>query len=89
MVTTPRSSAVWQALGFAWQFGYVVLVPLILLGLGGRLLDRWLHTAPWFFLGGMLLAIAVSMFGLIRKALQIFRDAERGDAPPHNAKDKP
>ncbi len=79
MAKTPRSNAVWQAFAYAWQFGYVVLVPLILLGLGGRLLDRWLHTAPWLFLGGMLLAVVISLFGLIRKALQIFHDAEEGE----------
>lgn len=75
MERSPQSSAVWQALSYAWQFGYTVAVPLVVFAVGGRYLDRVLGTKPWLFLAGLLIAIVLSMVGLIRKAISIFRSA--------------
>lgn len=47
-------------MGFAWDFGIVVVVPLVVLGVLGRYLDNKLATSPWLFLGGVVLAIIVS-----------------------------
>lgn len=51
---------VWQAIGFAWDFGIVVVIPLVALGVGGRLLDSKLGTSPWLFLTGAVVAIIIS-----------------------------
>ncbi|MBI4092534.1 MAG: AtpZ/AtpI family protein [Candidatus Kerfeldbacteria bacterium] len=53
-------SMVWQAIGFAWDFGIIVVVPLVALGVLGRFLDKRLNTSPWLFLGGAILAIIIS-----------------------------
>lgn len=55
-----QRSAFWQAMGFAWDFGIVVVVPLVAFGVLGRYLDRRLHTSPWLFLSGAILAIIIS-----------------------------
>ena len=70
-------TAFWRALGYAWQFGYTIAVPLVVFALLGRYLDATLKTAPWLFLVGILLAIASSSALLVRKALQITREFDR------------
>lgn len=69
-IPTPRSTLA-EALGIAWNFGFTVAVPLVLFALAGRFLDRRLHTHPWFFLAGALLAILTSTVLLVRKFKQL------------------
>ncbi len=73
MAKTPISNTTLQALSYAWQFGYTIVVPLVVLALLGRYLDRTLHTSPWFLLGGILLSIIISSVAVVMKALRIFR----------------
>lgn len=73
---TPKT-AFWQALAYAWQFGYSIAVPLVVFALLGRFLDGKLGTTPWLFLAGILLAIIASSVLLVRKAFQITRQLER------------
>jgi hypothetical protein len=54
----PASS--WSALGFAWELGYSIAIPLVLFALGGRYLDKKLGTSPWLLLGGLALAIVLT-----------------------------
>lgn len=39
-----------KAIGVAWTLPFELVVPMILGGGIGYLLDRWLHTAPLFLL---------------------------------------
>lgn len=83
MPKTPVSSTTLQALSYAWQFGYTIAVPLVVLALLGRFLDQKLGTSPWFLLGGILLSIIISSVAVVMKALSIFRDVgnENGKFP--------
>jgi len=72
---SPRSP-VWSALGLAWELGYLIIIPLIVFGLGGRGLDQWLGTSPWLFLSGMVLAVVLTTIFLIRKFSQLLRQME-------------
>lgn len=74
MPKTPVSNTTLQALSYAWQFGYTIVVPLVVFALLGRFLDRKLETSPWFLLGGILLSIIISSVAVVMKALRIFRD---------------
>lgn len=77
MEKTPSSRrAFWEAIGYAWQFGFTIVVPLVLFGIGGRLLDRKFGTSPWLFLGGILLSIAISSIALTLRVLRIYRTLE-------------
>ncbi len=58
----------WKATGFVWEVFFLIAVPTVLFALGGRWLDRRWHLTPWFTLLGLLLALAVSGFLVVRKA---------------------
>jgi len=62
-----------QALNFAWQMGYTMAVPLILLALAGRLLDKQYQTSPLFLLTGIILSIIISSILVAQKATSIIR----------------
>ena len=68
----------WQALGLAWEFGYLIVIPLVLLALAGRFLDQRLHTSPWFFMGGLVISIIATTLLMIKKFSQLMSDIERG-----------
>lgn len=64
----PRTkSPLWQALGIAWQLGYTIAIPLVVLTLLGRFLDRQLGTAPWLLLTGVIVSIGISTVALVWK----------------------
>lgn len=77
----------WLALGFAWQLGYTVAVPLVVFTLAGRLLDTKLGTHPWLLLTGLALAATTSTVALVLKASRILAqntrdtDQSHGDFP--------
>ncbi len=75
---SPRAKSAWlQALAYAWQFGYTIAVPLVVLAIAGRLLDRHFGTKPWLFLIGIFLSIILSSAALLIKALSIMRSVTR------------
>jgi F0F1-type ATP synthase assembly protein I len=63
--------SMFQALGLAWELGYTIAIPLVILAFGGRLLDRTLDTSPWFLLAGVLLSIVASTWLVYRKTKSI------------------
>ncbi|MDO8622395.1 MAG: AtpZ/AtpI family protein [bacterium] len=77
---SPRS-ALWGSLELAFELGYLIAIPIVLLGLGGRFLDRWLGTSPWLLLAGVLLALVLSTVGIIRKVRDITRAEFPREAP--------
>ena len=73
-----------QALGFAWDFGIVVVMPLVVLGILGRFLDRHYGTTPWLFLGSVLVSIVLSVFLLVvrlKKIISRVTDAPKDTTP--------
>lgn len=79
--TNQSKSTFWQALSFAWDFGIVVVVPLAVFGIGGRLLDHRLGTEPWIFLSGVIVSIVVSVFLLVFRLKKILAKIS-GSNPP-------
>lgn len=77
-----QRGALAQALGFAWDFGVIVVVPLVGLGLLGRFLDRRLGTDPWIFLGGVVLSIIISSILVVMKLTKIIADINASSSPP-------
>ncbi len=45
---------------------YTLIGAIILLGGIGYVVDRWIGTAPWFFLTGLLLGLIVGFYELAR-----------------------
>ncbi|MFC1663455.1 AtpZ/AtpI family protein [Patescibacteria group bacterium] len=67
MESNNNKSTFWQALNIAWEMGYTIVVPLVLLALGGRLLDKQLNTSPWLLLTGIIVSLVISSIGLVWK----------------------
>lgn len=57
----------WQVAGFAFDLGFVIALPLVVLGLLGKYLDGKMGTEPWLTLSGILVAIVVTVVWLSRK----------------------
>lgn len=84
-----EKSTVWQALSYAWQFGYTIAVPLVLLALLGRFLDRRLGTSPWLLLAGILLSMMISTIALVVRALKIMKGvSHKNVTKPHENKEQ-
>ena len=60
-------------LSFAWNLGYSIAVPLVLLALGGRFLDKKLESSPWFLIAGILISIAISSYIVYKKVIEIIK----------------
>ncbi|MFA5133643.1 MAG: AtpZ/AtpI family protein [Patescibacteria group bacterium] len=64
-----------QALSLLGQLGYVIAIPLVILALTGRFLDKKFHTSPWLLIIGMFLALVISTFWVYKKTAEIMKDA--------------
>ena len=53
--------------------GWVVAACLLICMAAGWLIDRWLGTAPWFFIGLLLLGVVAGFVELVRMALRYTR----------------
>ena len=60
-----------SALSLAWELGYSIAVPLVVLALAGRFLDKKLDTAPFLLLAGILVSIFVSSYMVYKKTTDI------------------
>lgn len=84
MVFEPNSqrSPLAQALSLAWELGYTIAVPLVVLALGGRLLDKAWGTTPWLFVTGIILSIVLTTWLIYRKSVDILRASEQSAPKP-------
>lgn len=67
---------IWFALSLAWQLGYTITVPLVVLALLGRVLDKRFHTSPCLLLVGIFLSIVISTFAVYYKTMKILFETE-------------
>lgn len=44
---------------------YGLIGAMLLFGVAGYLLDRWLNSSPWLLLSGLAAGLAVGFFGLL------------------------
>jgi F0F1-type ATP synthase assembly protein I len=67
------NKGLWLALNLAWEMGYLIAIPVLVLGIGGAYLDKYLATSPLFILSGFALAMlfsSVSVYRRVRAVLQ-------------------
>ncbi|OGL85987.1 hypothetical protein A3I40_00440 [Candidatus Uhrbacteria bacterium RIFCSPLOWO2_02_FULL_48_12] len=58
---------VWQALGLAWELGFIIAIPLVIFGSIGKYADGQLGTTPWLTLSGVFLAMATTIVWLYKQ----------------------
>lgn len=66
-----NKSLLWQALSFSWELGYSIAVPLIVLALAGRFLDKKFDSSPFLFLSGVFISIIISTTVVYLKATKL------------------
>lgn len=70
------NNGLWLALGFAWRLGYSIAVPLVILLLVGRLLDKRFGTSPWLLLTGLGVSFVITNMLMFREAFRVMRQAD-------------
>lgn len=73
---TKEKNNTWSVLSLAWQLGYTIAAPLVVLALLGRLLDKRFGTSPWFLLAGIILSIILSTIAIYFKTAKILKETE-------------
>ena len=63
----------WSALSLALSLGYTIAIPIVVLALGGRLLDGQFGTSPLFLLIGVSVSIILSTFGVYYRVKKIIK----------------
>ena len=61
----------WSALSLAWELGYTIAIPIVVLALVGRWADREWGTTPWLLLAGIVVSTMISSFAVYRKVKKI------------------
>jgi F0F1-type ATP synthase assembly protein I len=55
------------ALELAFNLGYLIIIPMILFGVGGVILDKYLGTTPIFIFVGFLLGMTSAIIVIFKK----------------------
>lgn len=55
------------SLGIAWDLGYLIVLPIAILGFTGAYVDTYYTTSPLFLLIGIGLALLMTTVGIYRK----------------------
>lgn len=72
-----QNSETVSMLGFAWELGYSIALPLAAFALAGRYADRQWETSPVFLLLGMGCAVAISAYSVYRKVKRVLENISK------------
>ena len=70
-MTLTMKNPLFEALNMAWELGYTIAIPIVILGFGGAWADKKLDTSPAFILIGIALSLIISGIGIYRKVKKI------------------
>lgn len=82
----PKKEGTWSALSLAWQLGYSIAIPLVVLALLGRFIDKRFGTSPWFLLTGVLLSLVISTISVYKKTITIMDGLENKEKKENKEK---
>jgi len=60
-----------SVLSLAFELGYLITLPIVILALLGRMLDKKMDSSPWFLLVGIIISIVVTTYLVYRKTVSI------------------
>lgn len=69
-----KKSGVFTALAVTTTIGTELAITVLLGFYGGRALDNWLDTEPWFLVAGVLVGVALGIFGIVQTLQRFFKD---------------
>ena len=69
-----KKSGVFTALAVTTTIGTELAITVLLGFYGGRALDNWLDTEPWFLVAGVLAGVALGILGIVKTMQQFFKD---------------
>ncbi len=55
----------------AWELGYIIAIPIVILAIGGAFLDKKMGTSPWMLLMGVTFSILITSFSVYYKVTKI------------------
>ncbi len=64
----------WSVFSLAMELGYTIAIPIILLALLGRLIDKNINSSPWFLLMGIFISILLTSWLIYKKVLKIIEE---------------
>lgn len=82
---------VWSAYQLALTLGYMIVIPMVLFGVGGVLLDKHFDSYPLFVFIGFLFALTSSLFVVYKKTKDIVvqgipkKPIAKSEKPTHEA----
>jgi len=56
-----------KLIAFAYDVGFAIIVPLVILALAGRFLDKKLNTSPVFLIIGLLVSLIFTFYSIYKK----------------------
>ncbi|MFZ5365617.1 MAG: AtpZ/AtpI family protein [Patescibacteria group bacterium] len=83
-MTLPKEKAtkgLLSSLNLAFQLGYTIAIPLVLLALAGRMLDSYFGTSPWLLLTGILISMLISSWAIYFKIIKILNEMTKSERP--------
>lgn len=66
-----EQSALMMALNIAYELGYIIVLPIVILGVGGAYADKKFGTSPLFLLIGIVLSFILTSIAAYRKISDI------------------
>lgn len=66
----------YSAFGLAMQLGYLIVIPLVALAIGGRLLDKKFDSSPVFLLVGVLMSVFISSYLVYTKTRDVMNEID-------------
>lgn len=67
----------WSIYSLALNIGFMIIIPILVFGIGGVLLDKYLDTFPIFVLIGFFLAMASGLFIVYKKSKDIIENLNK------------
>lgn len=64
----------WSVFSLAMELGYLIAIPLVVMALLGRFLDKKLDSSPWLFLVGICISIILTTYLVYKKTISVFED---------------
>jgi ATP synthase protein I len=71
-----KNEGAWSALSLAWQLGYTIAIPIVVLALVGRILDKRFGTSPWLLLAGIFISLFLSTIAVYYKTINIIAETD-------------